>query len=412
MGYYDDQQQSGYGPQESPSRYGEGRKPGRPSRLRPVLSSITSGVVGGMIVLGVYPMIDPKQDQEPSVKTQAPDSQTGSQSAGQSDNVRQVGTSTATADIAEELSPAIVGIANLQQSQQSIGAQEKGSGSGVIFKKEGKDAFVLTNNHVVEDAQSLEVSLSTGEKAKGELVGADPLTDLAVVKINADKAPGTAPIGDSSKLRAGERVIAIGNPLGIEFSRTVTEGIISGTDRSIEIDTSQGPWQLGVLQTDAAINPGNSGGPLINMSGEVIGINSLKISQNGVEGLGFAIPSNDVMPIAEQLMSGGKVERPFLGVSLGDIDQIPPQIASQELGLPDGMTTGVYLDSIQQGSPADKGGLQRGDVITALDGKDIKNSSELRKFLYENKSIGEKVEVTIYRDGKKQEAVLTLTAQE
>ncbi|WP_338778350.1 trypsin-like peptidase domain-containing protein [Metabacillus sp. FJAT-52054] len=409
MGYYDEHSNHN---EESSSRYGGGKKPSKPSRWKPVLSSITSGVVGGMIVLGVYPMLD-KQQESPAVQS-APTQQTASQSASKSTNVQAVSHSTNVADVAEKLSPAIVGIANLQQSQESFSntAKESGTGSGVIFKKDGKDAFILTNNHVVEGAQSLDVSFSNGKKVKGELVGADPLTDLAVIRINAEAAPSVAPIGDSSKLRAGEKVIAIGNPLGIEFSRTVTEGIISGTNRSIQIDTSKGPWELNVLQTDAAINPGNSGGPLINMNGEVIGINSLKISQNGVEGLGFAIPSNDVMPVAKQLMEKGQIDRPFLGVSLGDIEQIPPQVAGEQLGLPEGMTTGVYLDSIQSGSPAEKGGLERGDVITALDGKKVKNSSELRKYLYESKSIGDKVQVTIYRDGKKQEVTLTLTAQE
>ncbi|AZB44375.1 PDZ domain-containing protein [Bacillus sp. FJAT-42376] len=409
MGYYDDHNQESVS-----SRYGNEKKASKPSRWKPVLSSITSGVVGGMIVLGVYPLIEDKQQENPAVQN-APAEQAASQSTVKpSANVQTVSNNVNVADVAENLSPAIVGIANLQQSQQSFSdtPQESSTGSGVIFKKEGKDAFILTNNHVVEGAQSLDISFSNGKKAKGDLVGADPLTDLAVVRIKADQAPGVAAIGDSSKLRAGEKVIAIGNPLGIEFSRTVTEGIISGTNRSIQIDTSKGPWELNVLQTDAAINPGNSGGPLINMNGEVIGINSLKISQNGVEGLGFAIPSNDVMPIASQLMKKGQVDRPFLGVSLGDIEQIPPQIASQELGLPEGVTTGVYLDKIQSGSPADKGGLERGDVIIALDGKKVKNSSELRKYLYESKSIGDKVNVTAYRDGKKQEFTLTLAAQE
>ncbi|MGD7006770.1 S1C family serine protease [Metabacillus sp. 84] len=414
MGYYDQQTNTNQENQEiTPSRYGDGKKPVKQSRWKPVLSSITSGVVGGMIVLGVYPMIEDKQEETPASQS-APNEQTASQTAANSDNVTSVSKSGSVADVAENLSPSIVGISNLQQNKQSFSdaAKEAGSGSGVIFKKEGNDAFILTNNHVVEGAESLDISLSNGEKAKGKLVGADALTDLAVLRIDAAEAPGVAPIGDSSKLRAGESVIAIGNPLGIEFSRTVTEGIISGTDRSIQIDTSQGPWELNVLQTDAAINPGNSGGPLINMSGEVIGINSLKISQSGVEGLGFAIPSSDVMPIAEQLMEKGQIDRPFLGISMGDIEQIPPQAAAEELGLPEGMTTGVYLDKIQSGSPADQGGLERGDVITALDGKKIKNSSELRKYLYESKSVGDTLKVTVYRDGSKQDLTLKLTAQE
>ena len=164
---------------------------------------------------------------------------------------------------------------------------------------------------------------------EGKLLGSDSLTDLAVVEISADHVEKVASFGDSSSLKAGESVIAIGNPLGKDLSRTVTQGIISGVDRTVSVDTSAGQTEMNVIQTDAAINPGNSGGALLNTKGEVIGINSMKISESGVEGIGFAIPSNDVKPIAEELMSKGKIERPFIGIGMMDLEQVPRKLSNR-----------------------------------------------------------------------------------
>lgn len=220
----------------------------------------------------------------------------------------------------ENVSPAIVGITNYQTQSQtttdfgdmntpfdgsqqnqnsSSQEQESGTGSGVIFKKSGSKAYVLTNNHVIEGASKLTVSLHNGKTVEGKVVGSDPLTDLAVVEISSSGVTKVAELGDSSSLRAGETVIAIGNPLGEDLSRTVTQGIVSGVDRTVSMDTSAGESSINVIQTDAAINPGNKYGPLLTTDGKVVGITSMKISETGVEGIGFALPINDVKPIAE-----------------------------------------------------------------------------------------------------------------
>ncbi|MRX72057.1 PDZ domain-containing protein [Bacillus lacus] len=394
MGYYDENSQD--------QRYKEPKKP-----WKTVGVSLISGVIGGMAVLGAAPYIQPEQRAYYPAQEQVKSS---GESQSLAANAEAVSSGGSIADIAENLTPAIVGVSNLRQSFNQTGQKEnleQGAGSGVIFKKEGDAAFIITNNHVIEGAQGIEVSLSSGEKTEAELVGKDPLTDLAVLKIDGSYVETVAKLGDSEKLRTGESVIAIGNPLGMEFSRTVTEGIISGKDRTVAINTSQGQWELNVIQTDAAINPGNSGGPLINMNGEVIGINSLKISQNGVEGLGFSIPSNDVQPIVEELLQKGEIHRPYIGVSLMDLSQISQQYRQSELALPDTVKEGVYIEGIVYQSPASKAGLQKEDIITAVNGEAVGSSSEFRRELYKN-AIGEKIEMEVFRKGAKQTVPLVL----
>lgn len=187
---------------------------------------------------------------------------------------------------------------------------------------------------------------------------------------------------------------AIGNPLGLNLSRTVTQGIVSATNRSIPIATSAGNWETNVVQTDAAINPGNSGGALINPQGLVIGINSAKISESGVEGLGFAIPSNDVIPVLNELIKNGKIERPYLGVGLMDLDQIP------QFYWPTNVQEGVMITTVEANSVAANAGLQARDVIVTMNGEKITSSSELRKFLYTKVSTGDEIKMEVNRDGK------------
>ena len=233
------------------------------------------------------------------------------------------------------------------------------------------------------------------------------------MEINADGIDKVASFGDSSKLRAGDKVIAIGNPLGAQFSGTVTEGIISGLDRTVEANTSSGTVEMNVLQTDAAINPGNSGGPLINTDGQVIGINSLKISESGVESLGFAIPSNDVKPIVDQLLKNGKVERPYLGVQMIDLEQVPETYQENTLGLFDKQIgKGIYVKDVSKGSPAQKAGLKSGDVIIKFKGKDVANSSQLKEILYKETKIGDKTTMTVIRDGKNKNLDMTIGQSE
>ncbi|WP_078431351.1 S1C family serine protease [Metabacillus halosaccharovorans] len=406
MGYYDETEITR-----------EHKKPRR--SFKPVLSSIISGVVGGALVLGVTTFTN---DQQPSVKetNQAVETAAQNESSTSTANTQALSTgSNSIADIVDSLSPAIVGITNLQTQktgdifQNSTGESvESGTGSGVIFKKEGDAGYIITNNHVIEGAQSIEVTLYSGDKVEAELVGTDALTDIAVLKINAEHVEVVAEMGDSSELRTGEDVIAIGNPLGEEFTRTVTQGIISGVDRTIDVTTSEGNWALDVLQTDAAINPGNSGGPLINMSGQVIGINSLKITESGVEGLGFAIPSNDVLPIAEELMNNGKIQRPFLGVGLVEMSEIPQYYLQEQMNLPEDVKEGVVVGTVSPNSPADEAGLQQQDVIVSMNDQAITNASDLRKFLYTETEIGDEVDVTLYRAGKKVTVKIKLTTSE
>lgn len=384
--------------------------------LKPLFSSLVSGVVGGALVLGVTTFTNHQQEQPPvtaekkSVETALQNEDTTSLISTQELSSQ----SNSIADIVENLSPAIVGITKMQTGRDmfrnsKIESVESGTGSGVIFKKEGDAGYVITNNHVIEGAESIEVTLFNGEKVTAELIGTDALTDIAVLKIDAEHVTTVAELGDSSSLRTGENVIAIGNPLGEEFSRTVTQGIISGVDRTIDVTTSGGDWALNVIQTDAAINPGNSGGPLISMSGEVIGINSLKISQNGVEGLGFAIPSNDVIPIADELMKNGKIQRPFIGVSLIEMTEIPAYYLQENMKLPEDVREGVIVGNVSQGSPADEAGLQQQDVIILMNETAIKNASELRRFLYTKTKIGEEIDVTLYRAGEKMTVTIKLT---
>ena len=316
---------------------------------------------------------------------------------------------TSLADMVESASKAIVGVVNYQQSANRFALTsqevESGTGSGVMYKIDGKNAYIVTNNHVIEGASKVEVSLYNGKTTTAEIVGSDALTDLAVLKIDASLAPGEIKFGDSNAIRAGEQVVAIGNPLGLDFSRTVTEGIISAAERTIDVDTSSGTWGLNVIQTDAAINPGNSGGALINSKGEVIGINSLKISVNGVEGLGFAIPSNDVIPIVDEMIKTGKVTRPYLGVGLADLAELPQAYVQN---IPQNVKAGVMVTNVANGSAAEKGGLQQEDIITAMNGKEIKSAMELRKYLYTEAKVNEKVSVQVYRGSQKLTLQVTL----
>ncbi|WP_169055669.1 S1C family serine protease [Bacillus pumilus] len=380
------------------------------------LSPILGGIIGGGLVLGITPLLPQSQDTTANNQTQTASSEPA---ASENFSTKQITNATNVSDMVEDLEPTIVGVSNYQSTQNSFGLSgdsteaEAGTGSGVIFKKDSKKAYIITNNHVVEGANKLKVTLYDGKTKDAKLVGSDVMTDLAVVEINADGIDKVASFGDSSKLRAGDKVIAIGNPLGAQFSGTVTEGIISGLDRTVEANTSSGTVEMNVLQTDAAINPGNSGGPLINTDGQVIGINSLKISESGVESLGFAIPSNDVKPIVDELLKNGKVERPYLGVQMIDLEQVPETYQENTLGLFDKQIgKGIYVKDVSKGSPAQKAGLKSGDVIIKFKGKNVANSSQLKEILYKETKVGDKTTMTVIREGKNKNLDITLGQSE
>ena len=282
-------------------------------------------------------------------------------------------------------------------------------GSGVIYKKEGDTAYLVTNTHVINGAKKVDIRLADGTKVPGEIVGSDTYSDIAVVKIAADKVTTVAEFGDSSQLTVGETAIAIGSPLGSEYANTVTQGIVSSLNRNVSLKSEDGQAiSTNAIQTDTAINPGNSGGPLIKIQGQVIGITSSKIASNGgtsVEGLGFAIPANDVINIIKQLEKDGKVTRPALGIHMVNLSNLSTTDL-QKLKLPGNVTSGVAVRSVQKNMPAN-GHLQQYDVITKIDDKAIFSTTELQSALYSH-SIGDSMTVTYYRDGKEETTTIKL----
>ncbi|NMD84287.1 trypsin-like peptidase domain-containing protein [Streptococcus sp. WB01_FAA12] len=287
--------------------------------------------------------------------------------------------------------------------------QVASEGSGVIYKKNGKDAYLVTNTHVIKGASKVDIRLADGTKVPGEIVGSDTFSDIAVVKISSEKVTTVAEFGDSSKLNVGETAIAIGSPLGSEYANTVTQGIISSLNRNVSLKSQDGQTiSTKAIQTDTAINPGNSGGPLINIQGQVIGITSSKIASNGgtsVEGLGFAIPSNDAQNIIKQLESDGKVTRPALGIQMVNLANIGASDL-RKLNIPSSVTSGVVVKSVQSNMPA-SGHLEKYDVITKVDDKDISSSTDLQSALY-NHSIGDTIKITYYRNGKEETTTVKL----
>ncbi|MEI3611139.1 S1C family serine protease [Pseudogracilibacillus sp. SO30301A] len=336
------------------------------------------------------------------------------------DGIREhinVDVSTQITDIVENVSPAVVGVTNIQQRSdfwQQGEASEAGTGSGVIYKKEDGYAYIVTNHHVVDGADMLEIVLSDDTNLEAELLGSDLFTDLAVLRVKDDNIDTTIEMGSSENLKVGEPAIAIGNPLGHMFAGSVTQGIISGKQRAIPQDFNQDgrpDWQAEVIQTDAAINPGNSGGALINIDGQLIGINSMKISQNIAQGIGFAIPIDTARPIIEELEKTGTVTRPYLGVEIYSLDEVPKVEWKNTLKLPDSVEGGVYIWSIEPLSPADQAGLDRLDVITEFAGKPVLNILDLRKTLYQELKIDEEVDIVYYRDGERFETTVKLDEQ-
>ncbi|WP_175987464.1 S1C family serine protease [Bacillus sp. Marseille-Q1617] len=389
-------------------------KPKKPFKGKGLLSSVGAGIIGSVLTLTILPQTDYYEDlAKPKVEQSS--GGTGQTEAAADSGVTPATVSTGTsgdvASIVEDASQSIVGVVNYQQQGSRLtGASQEaqaGTGSGVLFKKEGDSAYIITNNHVIEGASKIEVSLYDGEKIEAELIGADPLTDLAVLKVDGKYADNLLEVGDSSALRAGEQVIAIGNPLGLDLSRTVTQGIVSAVDRTISVETSAGESELNVIQTDAAINPGNSGGALLNSKGELIGINSLKISNSGVEGLGFAIPSKDFMPIVSEIIETGKVERPYIGIGMTNLADVPRSYLG---GLPDEVEAGVIVASIDNTSAAAKAGLKEGDVITELNGSPVEDGADLRRQLYADLKVGDEIDLTVFRGDEEKAISLTLTS--
>jgi serine protease Do len=368
----------------------------RPSYALMVVLMLLSAMVGGLISYAIAPAVLGNGGDREGI----PQQQEGASPPIQQEQPPvQFGENSPVVTIAEKVGPAVVGITNMQGSN-FFSQPIANSGSGFIIN--GEKGYIVTNNHVVAGAQKLIVSLTEDEQYSAEIVGQDPRTDLAVIKINAKKSLPQVTLGDSNKIQVGETVVAIGNPLGREFARSVTVGVVSALNRQITIPISQGGPEitLNLIQTDAAINPGNSGGPLVNMRGEVIGINSVKIALTGVEGMGFSIPMADARPIIEQIIEKGYVSRPFIGIY--NFREITEEM-SQWYDIP----RGIFIGGVVPGSPAAKVGIKPEDIIVELAGERIASSADLNTVLSKHK-VGDKVSISVVRDGKRREFNLTL----
>ena len=300
--------------------------------------------------------------------------------------------------VAKKAISSVVGITTVQVQRQFIWEQEvEGIGSGVIIDSNG---YILTNSHVIADgkAKRINVHFENGDTLPGQVLWNDPALDLAVLKVDAKNLP-VAELGDSDSLEVGQLAVAIGNPLGLDFQRTVTAGVISGLNRSIRID--QYNIMENLIQTDASINPGNSGGPLLNAKGEVIGINTAKV-QTG-EGLGFAIPINLTKPIIEEVITSGNFETVYMGIYGYEVEAYERQV-----GVDLGVDSGVVILEVASGSPAEKAGLKPLDVIISIDNQPIDNMNQLKRMLY-NYKVGDKATLIIVRDGSKMQTDIKFT---
>jgi len=307
----------------------------------------------------------------------------------------------------DKVSEAVVSVLTLKKSEKGD-EKPAGMGSGVVFKKEGGRALIITNNHVVEEGTSFEILTEAGTKKSARLIGKDRISDLAVLETDASGISQVAEFGDSRKLKRGEPVLTIGNPLGL--STSVTRGIISSPRQTVPVSLSGDgdiDWEMDMIQTDAAINEGNSGGALVDMQGRLIGINTLKIANITVEGMGFAIPIDDAIPILQDLITQQKVKRPLIGVTMQNLQSFK---GTEVLKLPSDVKTGVIV--LDASGPAKAAGMSSQDVITSIDGRDVGSILELRKYLYKQKKIGDKLEISYYRGGKKQTASIVLGESE
>ena len=392
------------------------------SFLKTALVAVVAGVLGGGLTIGAYNLY----------QNQAVSSSDDSQATTKVSNVK-VNVSTQATKAFNKIKRAVVTVEAYQKSDNSIdsifgfssGSSEEttseSEGSGVIYKKNGNTAYVVTNNHVISGADSFYVMLYSGKRVKATVVGKDSVSDLAVLKIDAKNVEQTATFGNSDNIQVGETALAIGSPMGSEYATSLTQGIISAKKRTLDITNSSGvtTGSTTVIQTDAAINSGNSGGPLVNLDGQVIGINSMKLSSNSsssenasVEGMGFAIPSNEVVKIINQLVTKGKVSRPALGISGIDLDYVSDSAKSDTLKLPDGVDSGVVVMKTDSDSPL-KDVLSKYDVIISLGGKKVTGISSLKTALYAHK-VGDSVTIKYYHDGqlKSQKVTLSLEASE
>lgn len=367
------------------------------SMKKTIISVISGATIGGMIAsvmtLGAVGLMDKKDFfKEPSYVSYSEND--FAMLSGEAENKKE---ELSVEEIAKRVGPSIVGISCTSIVQSYFGAQQSESGgSGIIIDDKG---HIVTNYHVIEGGSKIKVKLTSGNEYEASVVGGDEKTDIAVIKIAAKEELHVATIGNSDEVEVGSLAVAIGNPLASELFGTVTAGVISGVNRTMTV----GQRDMNLIQTDAAISPGNSGGALINKYGEVIGINSVKLVDDAAEGLGFAIPMNEAVPIVQDLMKYGYVKgRPMIGVSVREI--------TRELAYYNNLLVeeGLYIMSVTEGSGADKAGLQRGDIITKFDGQKVSTATQMNKIRDKHKA-GQSVNVTILRGNVERNVKITLT---
>ncbi len=411
MGYYDDHVSSR-------------NRHKRPGWVMPTVVGLILGAV--LIILALPALIqsnilpyDITTPDETNDQVQADENEDENQNDSDSTTETQdvnVDITTQVTKVVSDVQETVVGVVNIRRGSSNFfesQSAQQGTGSGVIYKKADGKAYVVTNNHVIQGADEIEVELIDGTRIEATLLGTDPYMDLAVLEMSAEKVEKAIELGSSEDLKVGEPALAIGNPLGLKFAGSVTKGIISGKERAIPQDLNgdgRVDWNAEVVQTDAAINPGNSGGALINIKGQLIGINSMKIAKSAVEGIGFAIPIDIAKPIIQDIEEDGEVTRPYMGVEAYSLADVPRAEWERTLKLPEEITQGVFLRRVEPASPADAAGLKKYDVITQLDGKPIKDIVELRKHLYQEKEVGEQMEVTLYREGEEQTITMELSS--
>lgn len=375
--------------------------------LPPIFAGFLGAMIGSATMLGGFLYVDSRG------------------TAGNANNVAVTVNSVSQDDVTTMIQDArksVVGITVFQTSVDDVlgsllgessgqsSSRATGSGSGIIYKVEDDRAFIVTNHHVVDGAQQIEITLDDGTSLSARLVGSDQWMDLAVLEVDGSSIKNVAALGDSDSIIAGQSVIAIGNPLGF-LTGSVTQGVISSQERLIPVDVNGdgiSDWEAQVIQTDAAINPGNSGGALLNADGEVIGINSSKIAGDAIEGIGFAIPINAAIPILEQLVQNGEVNRAQMGVQLVELSQVPAENRIATLNLPESVESGLVVISVSEGSAAARAGLQMYDVIVEIDRNQMDSMLTLRKYLFEEKEIGDTISITYYRNGEISTTSLTL----
>lgn len=317
---------------------------------------------------------------------------------------------------------AVVSVVNLQKrnspgesEDDNFKLKEHSEGSGVIYKDTGKAAYVVTNEHVVNGSNETRIIMENGNNISAKIVGKDEVTDLAVLKISASNVTEIANFGDSTNIKVGEAALAIGSPLGSDFATSLTKGVISARERTVATSNNSGQMTgyATVIQTDAAINSGNSGGPLFNLAGQIVGINAMKLvsdaAGNHVEGMGFAIPSNEVVKVVDKLEKDGEIIRPTLGIATYDLENIPPNERRNDLNLPANITEGVVVMEIYGNSPVKATDIQKHDVIVQLGGKKVKDATTLRKVLYDHE-VNDSISVKYYHEGDLKTATIRLTA--